>query len=42
MIAAMANIIVTRNQGDFVDLLPQSRLVNWIDDPPKQWWILWS
>lgn len=38
MIAAMAevgnHIIVTRNQADFVDLLPQSQLANWIDDPP--------
>jgi len=39
MIAAMAeaggHVVVTRNQDDFVDLLPQSRLVNWIDDPPR-------
>jgi len=39
MIAAMAeaggHIVVTHNQDDFVDLLPQSRVVNWIDDPPK-------
>ena len=39
MIAAMAeagrHIVVTRNQDDFVDLLPKSQLVNWIDDPPS-------
>jgi predicted nucleic acid-binding protein len=39
MIAAMAeaggHVVVTRNQDDFVDLLPQSRLMNWIDNPPK-------
>jgi predicted nucleic acid-binding protein len=39
MIAAIAeaggHIVVTRNQDDFVDLLPQSWLVNWIDDEPS-------
>jgi predicted nucleic acid-binding protein len=39
MIAAMAeaggHIVVTRNQDDFVDLLPQAQLVNWIDDSPR-------
>jgi predicted nucleic acid-binding protein len=38
MIAAIVeagrHILVTRNQADFVDLLPPTRLVNWIDDPP--------
>ena len=38
MIAAMTeagnHILVTRNQADFVDLLPQSQLANWIGDPP--------
>ena len=38
MIAAIAearrHILVTRNQADFVDLLPPTRWVNWIDDPP--------
>lgn len=38
MIAAMAeagrHVLVTRNRADFVDLLPQAQLVNWIDDPP--------
>jgi predicted nucleic acid-binding protein len=37
MIAAMAeaghHIVVTRNQADFVDLLPKAQLANWIDDP---------
>jgi predicted nucleic acid-binding protein len=39
MIAAMAeagrDIVVTRNQTDFVDLLPKAQLANWIDDPPS-------
>ena len=38
MIAALASsgqhIVVTRNQKDFVDLLPKQQLQNWIDDPP--------
>lgn len=38
MIAAIAeagqHIVVTRNQNDFVDLLPPTQLANWIDDPP--------
>jgi hypothetical protein len=38
MIAAMViagqHVLVTRNLADFVDLLPQAQLVNWIDDPP--------
>jgi predicted nucleic acid-binding protein len=38
MIAAIAmagrHILVTRNQTDFVDLLPPAQLANWIDDPP--------
>ncbi len=38
MIAALAragnHIVVTRNQQDFVDLLPRQQLQNWIDDPP--------
>jgi len=38
MIAAMVqagrHVLVTRNQDDFVDLLPKAQLVNWIDDPP--------
>jgi predicted nucleic acid-binding protein len=38
MIAAIAiagnHIVVTRNQKDFVDLLPKHQLQNWIDDPP--------
>lgn len=38
MIAAIVeagqHTLVTRNQADFVDLLPPTRLVNWIDDPP--------
>lgn len=39
MIAAMAeagrHIVVTRNQTDFVDLLPKAQLANWIDNPPS-------
>jgi predicted nucleic acid-binding protein len=39
MIAAMAlaedHVVVTRNQADFVDLLPPVQRANWIDDPPK-------
>ncbi len=39
MIAAMAkaggHLVVTRNHQDFADLLPQSQLANWIDDPPR-------
>jgi hypothetical protein len=39
MIAAMAlaedHVVVTRNQSDFVDLLPPAQRANWIDDPPK-------
>jgi predicted nucleic acid-binding protein len=38
LIAATAeagrHVLVTRNQTDFVDLLPKAQLVNWIDDPP--------
>lgn len=38
MIAAMTitggHILVTRNQADFIDLLPKTQLTNWIDDPP--------
>jgi predicted nucleic acid-binding protein len=38
MIAAMTltggHVLVTRNQVDFVDLLPKAHLSNWIDDPP--------
>jgi tRNA(fMet)-specific endonuclease VapC len=39
MIAAIAiagnHIVVTRNQKDFVDLLPKHQLQNWIDDFPS-------
>jgi predicted nucleic acid-binding protein len=34
MTAAGRHVLVTRNQADFVDLLPKAQLVNWIDDPP--------
>ncbi len=39
MIAATAlagrHTLVTRNQRDFVDLIPKAQLVNWIDTPPN-------
>lgn len=39
MIAAIAlaedHVVVTRNQSDFVDLLPPAQRANWIDTPPK-------
>ena len=38
MIAAITttgqHILVTRNQADFIDVLPQAQLANWIDEPP--------
>lgn len=38
MIAAMAeagrHIVVTRNESDFVDLLPKAQVTNWIDNLP--------
>jgi predicted nucleic acid-binding protein len=38
LIAAMAiagrHVIVTRNQTDFVDVLPPTQVMHWIDDPP--------
>jgi len=38
MIAAMViagqHILVPLNHADFVDVLPATRLANWIDDPP--------
>jgi predicted nucleic acid-binding protein len=35
MVDAGRHILVTRNQADFVDLLPKAQLVNWIDDSPE-------
>ena len=39
MIAAITtagqHILVTRNQADFRDVLPQTQLANWIDEPPE-------
>jgi predicted nucleic acid-binding protein len=35
MVVAGQHILVTRNQRDFVDVLPQAQLANWIDDPPE-------
>lgn len=34
-VLAGRHILVTRNQRDFIDLLPKSQLVNWIDFPPN-------
>ena len=36
IVAAGQHVLVTRNQGDFRDVLPQAQLANWIDDPPEQ------
>lgn len=39
MIAAMAeaghHVVVTRNESDFVDLLPKAQVANWIDNLPR-------
>jgi predicted nucleic acid-binding protein len=32
--AAGQHVLVTRNQADFRDVLPQAQLANWIDEPP--------
>lgn len=34
-VLAGRHILVTRNQRDFIDLLPKSQLMNWIDIPPR-------
>jgi predicted nucleic acid-binding protein len=36
IVAAGQHVLVTRNQSDFSDVLPQAQLANWIDDPPEQ------
>lgn len=40
MIAAMViagrHVLVTRNQEDFVAVLPAAQLAHWIDDPPEK------
>jgi predicted nucleic acid-binding protein len=36
IVSAGQHVLVTRNQGDFRDVLPQAQLANWIDDPPEQ------
>ena len=36
IVAAGQHVLVTRNQGDFSDVLPRAQLANWIDDPPEQ------
>ena len=35
IVAAGQHVLVTRNQADFSDVLPQAQLANWIDDPPE-------
>jgi predicted nucleic acid-binding protein len=35
IVAAGRHVLVTRNQADFSDVLPQAQLANWIDDPPE-------
>jgi predicted nucleic acid-binding protein len=34
IVAAGQHVLVTRNQGDLSDVLPQAQLANLIDDPP--------
>jgi predicted nucleic acid-binding protein len=36
IVVAGQHVLVTRNQGDFSDVLPRAQLANWIDDPPEQ------
>ena len=36
IVAAGQHVLVTHNQADFRDVLPQAQLANWIDDPPEQ------
>ena len=36
IVATGQHVLVTRNQSDFSDVLPQVQLANWIDDPPEQ------
>jgi predicted nucleic acid-binding protein len=36
IVAAGQHVLVTRNRGDFRDVLTQAQLANWIDDPPEQ------
>jgi predicted nucleic acid-binding protein len=35
IVAAGRHVLVTRNQVDFRDVLPQAQLANWLDDPPE-------
>jgi predicted nucleic acid-binding protein len=35
IVAAGQHVLITRNQVDFSDVLPQAQLANWIDDPPE-------
>jgi predicted nucleic acid-binding protein len=35
IVAAGQHGLVTRNRAAFSDMLPQSQLANWIDDPPE-------
>jgi predicted nucleic acid-binding protein len=35
IVVAGQHVLVTRNQADFRDVLPQAQLANWIDEPPE-------
>ena len=35
IVVAGQHVLVTRNQADFRDVLPQAQLANWLDEPPE-------
>jgi predicted nucleic acid-binding protein len=35
IVVAWQQILITRNQADFRDMLPRAQWANWIDDPPQ-------